>query len=68
MTKRVAITGMGAVTAFGESWNSIKTGLLSLKNAVRYMHEWDGINGLLTRLGAPVDNFVLPEHYTRKKT
>lgn len=68
MTKRVAITGMGAVTAFGESWDNIKKGLLSLKNAVRYMHEWDGINGLLTRLGAPVDNFVLPEHYTRKKT
>lgn len=30
MTKRVAITGMGAVTAFGESWDNIKKGLLSV--------------------------------------
>ncbi len=68
MSKRVAITGIGAVTAFGESWQDIRTGLLSLKNAVRYMTEWDNIQGMLTRLGAPVDNFTLPDHYTRKKT
>ena len=68
MSKRVAITGIGAVTAFGESWQDIRSGLLSLKNAVRYMTEWDNIQGMLTRLGAPVDNFTLPDHYTRKKT
>ncbi len=68
MSKRVAITGIGAVTAFGESWENIRAGLLSLKNAVRYMTEWDNIQGMLTRLGAPVDNLTLPDHYTRKKT
>ena len=68
MTKRVVITGMGGVTAFGNDWLSVQTNLKQLNNAVRYMPEWEIYDGLHTKLGAPIDNFTLPEHYTRKKT
>lgn len=68
MTKRVVITGMGGVTAFGNDWISVQTNLKQLNNAVRYMPEWEIYDGLHTKLGAPIDNFTLPEHYTRKKT
>lgn len=67
MTRRVVITGMAGVTAFGENWESISMGLRSGKNAVRKMPEWQVYDGLHTLLGAPIDNFHLPEHYTRKR-
>lgn len=67
MTKRVVITGMGGVTAFGNDWISIQEKLKKLENAVRYMPEWEIYDGLHTKLGAPIDNFTIPEHYTRKK-
>ena len=66
--KRVVITGMGAVTAFGESWEQLKQGLLSYHNAVVYMPEWECYQGLGTKLGAPVPNFKVPDYYPRKKT
>ncbi|OCG32719.1 beta-ketoacyl-ACP synthase II [Gilliamella sp. Choc4-2] len=67
MTKRVVITGMGGVTSLGNDWNSIESSLKKLENAVRYMPEWEVYEGLHTKLGAPIDNFEIPEHYTRKK-
>ncbi|MGN0914911.1 MAG: beta-ketoacyl-ACP synthase [Succinivibrio sp.] len=67
MTRRVVITGMGFETAFGETWDENKSRIQSLENAVRFMPEWDDIEGLVTKLAAPCDCFKLPEHYTRKK-
>lgn len=67
MTRRVVITGMGGVTAFGNDWQCVSAGLLAGKNAVRYMPEWSQYDGLNTLVGAPIDDFVLPEHYTRKR-
>lgn len=67
MIKRVVVTGMGGVTAFGDNWQDVAAGLKSGKNAVRHMPEWQVYDGLNTMLGAPVDNFTLPEHYTRKR-
>ena len=67
MTRRVVITGMGGVTAFGENWQDVSRRLLAGKNAVRSMPEWQIYSGLHTLLGAPIDNFTLPEHYTRKR-
>lgn len=67
MSKRVAITGAGAVSALGHHWQDIRQRLLQLKNCVRYMHEWDRFPELQTRLASPIDDFVLPEHYTAKK-
>lgn len=39
MTRRVVITGMGGVTAFGENWQDVSARLLAYENAVRKMPE-----------------------------
>lgn len=65
--RRVVVTGMGGVTAFGHTWEDVSCGLKSLQNAVRYMPEWEKFDGLNTKLGAPVQDFQLPACYTRKK-
>ena len=67
MTRRVVITGMGGVTAFGDNWQDVSTRLLAYENAVRYMPEWQEFDGLQTLLGAPIEDFRLPDHYTRKR-
>ena len=67
MTRRVVVTGLGTVTALGESWEENRAGLLARKNAVAQMPEWDIFSGLNTKLAAPIKNFTLPEHYTRKR-
>lgn len=68
MSRRVAIVGQGLVTAFGETWEENRIKILECQNAVRHMQEWEIVQGLITKLAAPCDNFVAPEHYTRKKT
>ncbi|MCC8378453.1 beta-ketoacyl-ACP synthase [Xenorhabdus sp. PB30.3] len=67
MTRRVVITGMGGVTALGHDWQSVSSGLKSGVNAVQQMPEWAQYDGLNTHLGAPVTDFTLPDHYTRKR-
>jgi 3-oxoacyl-[acyl-carrier-protein] synthase II len=64
---RVAVTGMGGVTAFGSDWPAIQARLRAGTNAVRYMTEWDDMTDLATRLGAPIDDFAPPEHWSRKQ-
>ncbi len=64
--KRVVVTGMGGITALGDNWQSIETKLRTYRNAVRYMPEWDYIQSLNTRIGVPIDDFAIPEHYPRK--
>ena len=66
--QRVVVTGMGGVTALGHSWAAIEARLRERRNAVRRMPEWDYIDGLNTRLGAPIDDFQTPDHYSRKMT
>ncbi|MBU2979671.1 beta-ketoacyl-ACP synthase [Alteromonas sp. C1M14] len=65
--KRVVITGTSAVTALGDSWSAFSHGLRAEKNAVQVMPEWGFIDGMQTRLAAPVTDFVVPSHYKRKK-
>ncbi|MGE9550481.1 beta-ketoacyl-ACP synthase [Erwinia amylovora] len=67
MMRRVVVTGMGGVTAFGNSWPQIAEKIRNGRNAVRKMPEWQVYDGLNTLLGAPVDDFTLPGHYTRKR-
>lgn len=67
MTQRVVITGMKGITAFGNHWDDVSARLQQGKNAVRHMDEWLIYQGLNTHLGAPVDDFELPAHYTRKR-
>lgn len=67
LNKRVAITGGGAISSLGNNWQDIRAALLAGKNKIRYMDEWDQYSELQTRLASPVDDFVLPEHYSLKK-
>jgi 3-oxoacyl-[acyl-carrier-protein] synthase II len=64
--KRVVITGMGGVTALGSTWEQIEQRLRAGQNAVRQMPEWDYIGALNTRIAAPVDDFSVPSHFSRK--
>jgi 3-oxoacyl-[acyl-carrier-protein] synthase II len=66
--KRVVVTGMAGVTAFGNDWQSVGPRLKGEHNAVREMPEWAVYEGLNTRLAAPILDFVLPARYPRKKT
>ena len=66
--KRVVVTGMAGVTAFGQDWPSVRAKLQAGRNAVVAMPEWAIYEGLNTRLAAPIADFVLPAHYPRKKT
>lgn len=65
--KRVVVTGMAGVTAFGNDWQSVGPRLREERNAVREMPEWALYEGLNTWLAAPITDFVLPAHYPRKK-
>jgi len=64
--RRVVITGAGAVSALGNNWSDVQTALAAGKNKVQRFDVWDKIEGLNTRLGAPVE-FTTPSHYPRKK-
>ena len=68
MTKRVVVTGMGAISPLGHDWPTVLAHLRSRRNAVQAMPEWDVYDGLNTRVGVPAAPFELPANYTRKAT
>ncbi|MCA1898043.1 beta-ketoacyl-ACP synthase [Shewanella putrefaciens] len=65
--KRVVVTGIGGITALGHDWEAIAASLKAQKNCVVTMGEWDKYDGLNTRLAAPINDFEVPSHYSRKK-
>ena len=66
-TKRVVITGIGGITAFGRDWAGIQAAFKAGKNAVKQM-DWHGrFPELETQLGAPLPDYVPPAHWTRKQ-
>ena len=66
-TRRVVVTGIGGITAFGRDWQSIQTAFKAEKNAVKYM-DWSGrFPELEAQLGAPIEGYSPPEHWTRKQ-
>jgi len=65
---RVVVTGVGAHSPVGSTWDEVEATLRAGKNRIQHMDAWDVYDGLNTRLGGPVPNFEIPEHYTRKKT
>lgn len=67
MTRRVVITGAAGFTGLGNDWETIRSGLQQGRSSVRRMDGWAKIRGLKTHLGAPVPDFELPPHYTRKR-
>jgi 3-oxoacyl-[acyl-carrier-protein] synthase II len=66
--RRVVVTGMAGITSLGHSWAEIEKNLRIGESGVERMAEWERYSDLLTRLGAPVKNFQLPAHYSRKAT
>ena len=65
---RVVVTGMAGISPIGNNWTDVERALRARQNAVRHMDEWADIVGLNTCVGAPAAPFVLPEHYSRKRT
>ena len=65
---RVVVTGVGAYSPVGSTWPEVEETLRSLQNRIQHMEAWDEYEGLHTRLGGPVLNFEMPEHFTRKQT
>ena len=68
--RRVVITGMSAISAIsaiGDDVQEIMQNLAAQKSAVRIMPEWEKYVGLNTKLAAPIDNFIIPEHFSRKQ-
>jgi 3-oxoacyl-[acyl-carrier-protein] synthase II len=65
--RRVVVTGMGGLTALGDTWPEIQAGMRAGRNVVRRMPEWDRYSEMNTRLGAPMDEFTPPAHWTRKQ-
>jgi 3-oxoacyl-[acyl-carrier-protein] synthase II len=58
---------MAGITALGDDWTGVRANLQRGQNAVTYMEGWDCYDDLITRLGAPIVDFSMPEHYTRKQ-
>lgn len=66
-TKRVVITGIGAITAFGREWAEIKAAFQRKQNAVKNMGWQDKYPELEAQLGAPLPNYAPPSHWNRKQ-
>ncbi len=67
MNRRVVVTGMSGVTAFGNDWQSVEPKLRDCQNATQYMPSYEQYDGLNTKLAAPILDFELPKHYRRKQ-
>lgn len=65
--KRVVVTGMAGITSLGSDWATIEARFSGNRSGIRYMHEWDRFTELNTRLAGPVDDFVVPGHWTRRQ-
>ena len=68
MKRRVVVTGMSGLSPLGTGWKAVREGLLAGRSAVKRVDAWDEIDSLRTRLGAPIEDFVPPENWPRKKT
>ncbi|OXY81040.1 beta-ketoacyl-ACP synthase [Oceanimonas doudoroffii] len=64
--KRVVITGMAGFSPIGNDWQTIRDNLAAGRSGIVRMDDWDRYDGLNTRLAAPVRDFAMPAHYTRK--
>lgn len=65
--RRVVITGAGVVSSLGNDWAEVKSAIQAKQSGVCFMEDWQKYQGLGTYLAAPIHDFELPEHYTKKK-
>lgn len=64
--KRVVVTGMAGFSPIGNDWPAIRERLQTMQTGIQRIAAWDKYTELNTRLGAPVEDFVMPAHYKRK--
>ena len=67
MSRRVVVTGMGAVSPLGSTWKEASDLLRQGRSAVRVVPELELFEGMKTRLAASIPDFDTPAHYPRKK-
>lgn len=66
--KRVVITGIGAVTAFGKEWAEVKAAFQRKQNAVQHKADWVArYPELEAQLGAEIHGYQPPKHWNRKQ-
>ncbi len=66
--KRVVVTGMALTSPLGSKVEIAFENLKKFKNCVEYWKILDEFENMNTRLAAPVNDFVIPEHFNRKVT
>jgi 3-oxoacyl-[acyl-carrier-protein] synthase II len=66
MNRRVVVTGMAGISPLGNDWAAVRARLVERRNAIVRMQEWEGYEGLNTRLGAPAAPFELSDRFNRK--
>ncbi len=66
--KRVVVTGMSAITALGNTWDTFVANVDAGKTATSQMPEWGVYPHLNARLAAPLRDFVMPAQFTRRHT
>ena len=64
--RRVVVTGMGGLTALGGTWPEIRARMEAGETGTRFMHEWERLVDLNTKLGSAVDWFDHATAYPRK--
>jgi 3-oxoacyl-[acyl-carrier-protein] synthase II len=68
MSRRVVITGWGALTPIGNDAETISTALKTGRSGIREMTEWNARNDLATRVGGVVTDFdekSIPREFRR---
>ena len=63
----MVITGAGVVSSLGNDWLEVKSNIQAKQSGVCFMEDWQKYEGLGTYLAAPIHDFELPPHYTKKK-
>ena len=66
MTRRVVVTGMGGITALGDTWADIRENMSAGRTATRRMSDWDRYD-IQTKLAAPLEGFDGQSLYPRKR-
>lgn len=64
--RRVVVTGMGIASPLGSTVSEAFERLKTYENCVKHWEKLDEYDKLNTSLGAFVEGFVVPEHFTRK--
>ena len=58
---------MAGLCPLGMDWGTVRENLRGQRSGIVVVPGWEECQGLMTRLGGPVRDFVVPEHYPRKR-